>query len=270
MEKRPVIETRSLSIGYTGRGGRHTVHPGLDLQLFPGELTCLLGRNGAGKSTLLKTLCGLLAPLDGEVRIDGRSLRDYSPEQLSARVGVVLTERTQAGGISVYDLVSLGRYPHTGFFGTLREKDHAAVRAALEAVGIAHKAENHVAELSDGERQKAFIAKALAQECPIILLDEPTAFLDVTSRLETMLSLRRLAHEAGKAVLLSTHDLDTALQTADRLWLLPAISPEAGTSANKLICGAPDELVTDGSLERFFGNDTLRFDPITRRLVARQ
>ena len=270
MEKRPVIETRSLSIGYTGRGSRHTVHSGLDLQLYPGELTCLLGRNGAGKSTLLKTLCGLLAPLDGEVRIDGRSLRDYSPEQLSARVGVVLTERTQAGGISVYDLVSLGRYPHTGFFGTLREKDHAAVRAALEAVGIAHKAENHVAELSDGERQKAFIAKALAQECPIILLDEPTAFLDVTSRLETMLSLRSLAHDQGKAVLLSTHDLDTALQTADRLWLLPAISPEAGTSAKKLICGAPDELVADGSLERFFGNDTLRFDPVTRRLVARK
>lgn len=268
MEKRPVIETRSLGIGYTGRGSRHTVHSGLDLQLYPGELTCLLGRNGAGKSTLLKTLCGLLAPLDGEVRIDGRPLRDYSPEQLSAHVGVVLTERTQAGGISVYDLVSLGRYPHTGFFGTLREKDHAAVRAALEAVGIAHKAENHVAELSDGERQKAFIAKALAQECPIILLDEPTAFLDVTSRLETMLSLRRLAHEAGKAVLLSTHDLDTALQTADRLWLLPATASDG--SATSLICGAPDDLVADGSLERFFGNDTLRFDPVTRRLVARK
>ena len=195
---------------------------------------------------------------------------DYPPGELAGRIGVVLTERTQAGGISVYDLVSLGRYPHTGFFGTLREKDHAAVRAALEAVGIAHKAENHVAELSDGERQKAFIAKALAQECPIILLDEPTAFLDVTSRLETMLSLRSLAHDQGKAVLLSTHDLDTALQTADRLWLLPAISPEAGTSANKLICGAPDELVADGSLERFFGNETLRFDPATRRLVARK
>ena len=268
MEKRPVIETRSLSIGYTGRGGRHTVHPGLDLQLFPGELTCLLGRNGAGKSTLLKTLCGLLAPLDGEVRIDGKPLGSYTPEQLSARVGVVLTERTQAGGISVYDLVALGRYPHTGFFGTLREVDHAAVRAAMDAVGIAHKADKHVAELSDGERQKAFIAKALAQECPIILLDEPTAFLDVTSRLETMLSLRRLAHEAGKAVLLSTHDLDTALQTADRLWLLPATASDG--SATSLICGAPDELVADGSLERFFGNETLRFDPVTRRLVARK
>ena len=267
MEKRPVIETRSLGIGYTGRGSRHTVHPGLDLQLYPGELTCLLGRNGAGKSTLLKTLCGLLPPLNGEVLIDGKPLGSYTPEQLSARVGVVLTERTQAGGISVYDLVALGRYPHTGFFGTLREVDHAAVRAAMDAVGITHKADKHVAELSDGERQKAFIAKALAQECPIILLDEPTAFLDVTSRLETMLSLRHLAHDRGKAVLLSTHDLDTALQTADRLWLLPAVDSDG--SASPLISGSPEALIADGALETFFGGESIRFDPLTRRLVAR-
>ena len=287
MATQPVIETRSLRIGYTGRGGRHTVHPGLDLQLFPSELTCLLGRNGAGKSTLLKTLCGLLPPLDGEVRIDGKPLRSYTPERLAARIGVVLTERTQAGGISVYDLVALGRYPHTGFFGTLREQDHAAIRAAMDAVGIARKADCHVAELSDGERQKAFIAKVLAQECPIILLDEPTAFLDVTSRLETMLSLRRLAHDRGKAVLLSTHDLDTALQTADRLWLQPTCHPETdGTSrdaapgnistsafpasvAAPMTCGTPDDLIADGSLERFFSSESIRFDPTTRRLVAR-
>jgi ABC-type cobalamin/Fe3+-siderophores transport systems, ATPase components len=268
MEARPVIETRSLCIGYSGRGSRHIVHPGLDLQLLPGELTCLLGRNGAGKSTLLKTLCGLLPPLGGEVLVDGRPLGSYSPEQLSARVGVVLTERTQAGGISVYDLVALGRYPHTGFFGTLREIDHVAVRSAMEAVGIAHKADCHVAELSDGERQKAFIAKALAQECPIILLDEPTAFLDVTSRLETLLSLRRLAHERDKTILLSTHDLDTALQNADRLWLLPAISPEL-QAAEPMVCGTPDSLIADGSLAHFFSTEAVTFDPLSRRLVPR-
>jgi len=267
MEKEAVIETKGLCIGYTLRGGaRRIVHPGIDLQLFSGEMTCLLGRNGAGKSTLLKTLCGLLPPLGGEIRIDGRLLGSYTPEQLSARVGVVLTERTQAGGISVYDLVALGRYPHTGFFGTLREEDHAAVRAALEAVGIARKADNFVAELSDGERQKAFIAKALAQECPIILLDEPTAFLDVTSRLETLLSLRKLARGQNKAILLSTHDLETALQLADRIWLLPA--SEKG-SAEPMLSGTPDSLVADGSLARFFGSDTLTFDPQTRRLTAR-
>ncbi len=265
MEPATAIRTHQLCIGYTGRGQRRVVHPGLDLQLFRGQVTALLGSNGAGKSTLLKTLCGLLPPLEGDVFIEGRPLGDYSPGELAGRIGVVLTERTQAGGISVYDLVALGRYPHTGFFGTLREQDHAIIRAALETVGIADKAQRFVSELSDGERQKAFIAKVLAQECPIILLDEPTAFLDVTSRMETMVTLRRLAHEEGKAVLLSTHDLDTALQLADMLWLQPAC-PD-GTTPRPVICGTPDGLVADGSLGRFFGNDTLRFDPVTRRLV---
>ena len=236
-------------------------HSDLDLQLFTGEVTALLGSNGAGKSTLLKTLCGLLPSLHGDIFIEGKPLAGYRPGELSTRVGVVLTERTQTGGISVYDLVALGRYPHTGFFGTLRDEDHAAIRQALDTVGIADKAQRFVSELSDGERQKAFIAKALAQECPIILLDEPTAFLDVTSRMETMITLRRLAHREGKAILLSTHDLDTALQLADKLWLQSADPAEA------MICGTPDQLVGNGALARFFGSGTLRFDPDTRRLV---
>ena len=261
MQREAAIQTFSLAIGYNVRGGRRIVHPSLDLALYPGELTCLLGRNGAGKSTLLRTLCGLQPSLGGEVFIGGKPLRACSPAELSSRVGVVLTDRTQAGGITVYDLVSLGRYPHTGFFGSLREADHAKVREAIAAVGLAGKEERHVAELSDGERQKAFIAKVLAQECPIILLDEPTAFLDVTSRMETMITLRRLAHREGKAILLSTHDLDTALQLADKLWLQSADPAEA------MICGTPDQLVGNGALARFFGSGTLRFDPDTRRLV---
>ena len=268
MERTPAIETRDLCIGYPIRGGKRIVHPDLDLKLFGGQVTALLGRNGAGKSTLLRTLCGLQPALGGTVVIDGRLLDNYTPGELSAKVGIVLTERTQAGGITVYDLVSLGRYPHTGFFGTLREEDHAAVRTALATVGLTDKQERHIAELSDGERQKAFIAKVLAQECPIILLDEPTAFLDVTSRLETMVSLRRLAHGQGKAILLSTHDLDTALQMADCLWLQPAFN-ETGGQAEPMICGTPETLIADGSLSRFFGNDTLAFDPVSRRLISR-
>ena len=273
MDSRIAIEARSLCIGYPGRGGRRrtVVHPSLDLTLLRGEVTALLGRNGAGKSTLLRTLCGLQRPLGGEVLIEGRPLADYRAGELSARVGVVLTERTQAGGISVYDLVSLGRYPHTGFFGTLGEKDHSIVREAMDAVGIAGKAEKSVAELSDGERQKAFIAKVLAQECPIILLDEPTAFLDVTSRIETMATLRHLARTQDKAILLSTHDLDTALQLADRLWLQPACTVEEAAGlrpAAPLICGTPETLVEDGSLAGFFGTEAIRFDPESRRLVV--
>lgn len=269
MASRIAISTHQLGIGYTGRGGTHVVHPDLNVQLFRGEVTALLGSNGAGKSTLLKTLCGLLPPLHGEIFIEERPLPSYRPEQLAASIGVVLTERTQAGGISVYDLVALGRYPHTGFFGTLREADHAAIRTALETVGIADKAERHLAELSDGERQKAFIAKVLAQECPIILLDEPTAFLDVTSRLETMVSLRNLAHGQDKAILLSTHDLDTALQLSDRLWLQPACR-DGKEPVEPMVCGTPAELVANRALSRFFSTDTVSFDPLSRRLVARQ
>lgn len=257
------IETKSLKIGYRLSGGvEKVVHSGMNLVLKRGEVTCLLGLNGAGKSTLIKTLCGFIPPLGGDITIVGKPLREYSQSELSRTIGVVLTDRNVAGGITVYELVSLGRYPHTGFFGHLTDADHTIVRKSLEAVGIADRSCRFVAELSDGERQKAFIAKALAQECPIIILDEPTAFLDVTSRVELMMLLRSVARSQGRSVLLSTHDLDTALQFADCLWLQDG-QPE-------MMCGNPDNLVADGSLERFFSRDGLRFDPVQRRIVAEQ
>ena len=181
----PVIEASHLSIGYLLKGGkRKVIHEDLNLHLQAGEVTCLLGLNGAGKSTLLRTLCGFQPPLSGEIRLMGKPLASYSQSNFSLTVGVVLTEKTNAGGITVYELVSLGRHPYTGFFGQLKKHDKEIIEQSLEAAGIAHKAQNYVSELSDGERQKAMIAKALAQQCPIILLDEPTAFLDVTSRIE--------------------------------------------------------------------------------------
>ena len=212
------IETKELCIGYRLKGGRtQIVHDHLNLHLVSGEVTCLLGLNGAGKSTLLRTLCGFQPALSGEIRLLGRPLAHYSQTEFARTVGVVLTEKTHAGGLTVFELASLGRYPYTGFFGKLTQADRQIVRDALEAVGIAHKSANYVAELSDGERQKVMIAKVLSQQCPLILLDEPTAFLDVTSRLETMLLLHRLAAEQHKTVLLSTHDLDLAIQLADNL-----------------------------------------------------
>jgi len=262
MNTAPAIETRSLSIGYRLSKGRTKVlHECIDIRLAAGEVTCLLGLNGAGKSTLIKTLCDFIPPLSGEIDICGRPLVKYSKTELSRTVGVVLTEKTNAGGITVRELVALGRYPHTGFFGRLSDEDYAKTDKAIEAVGMSHKADSHVSELSDGERQKVFIAKALAQECPVIVLDEPTAFLDVTSRIETMILLRRIAHDEGRAILLSTHDLETALQLADRLWL-----QERGS---KMLSGTPDDLVADGTLERFFSRGPLRFDPQQRRIVAK-
>ncbi len=255
----PVIETNHLSIGYLLKGGRRKIiHEDLNLRLQPGEVTCLLGLNGAGKSTLLRTLCGFQPPLSGEIRLMGKPLASYSQSNFSLTVGVVLTEKTNAGGITVYELVSLGRHPYTGFFGQLKKHDREIIGQSLEAAGIAHKAQNYVSELSDGERQKAMIAKALAQQCPIILLDEPTAFLDVTSRIETMVLLHRLATEQHKAILLSTHDLDLAIQMGDCLWLQEKGRPMA--------CGTPEDLILSGAFESFFGKEGIVFDPSTGKL----
>lgn len=255
----PAIETCGLSIGYLLKGGRRkVVHEGLTLRLTPGEVTCLLGLNGAGKSTLLRTLCGFQPPLQGEIRLMGKPLASYSQRDFSLTVGVVLTEKTNAGGITVNELVSLGRHPYTGFFGRLSKQDRKVIEESLEAAGIAHKATQYVSELSDGERQKAMIAKALAQECPIILLDEPTAFLDVTSRIETMVLLHKLAVEQRKAILLSTHDLDLAIQMGDCLWLQEKGRPMA--------CGTPEDLIMGGAFATFFRKDGIVFDPATGKL----
>ena len=261
MSRTPVIETSGLIIGYTQKGGKNRIiHDSLQLQLFAGEMTGLLGLNGAGKSTLLRTLCGFQPALGGKIILKSRLLSDYSQSELSRLIGVVLTEKTNAGGITVQELVALGRHPYTGFFGQLKKADKQVVAESLMAVGIADKASHFVSELSDGERQKAMIAKALAQQCPIILLDEPTAFLDVTSRLETMSLLHRLCVEQGKAILLSTHDLDLAIQMSDCLWLMGKKRPMA--------CGAPEDLILNGSFASFFNKEGITFDSSSGKLTA--
>ncbi|NMB37910.1 MAG: ABC transporter ATP-binding protein [Bacteroidales bacterium] len=266
MKEQITISANGLAIGYSLRGGRHKViHNSLDLALRSGEVTCLLGLNGAGKSTLIKTLCGFLPPLAGGVTVLGAPLKSYSHDRLSTIIGVVLTEKTNAGGITAYDLVSLGRYPHTGLFGQLKESDHKAIAASIEAVGISHKASSYVSELSDGERQKVFIAKVLAQECPIIILDEPTAFLDVTSRIEIMVLLRKLAREQHKSILLSTHDLDSAIQLGDKLWLQER-GAEDGSTSVPLVCGTPEDLILSGILESFFGRKGVVFDSYSGKI----
>ncbi len=252
------LSTSGLNIGYTQRRGvTFAVHTNLNLELSAGKVTALLGLNGAGKSTLLRTICGFQPSLGGEVKLMGQSISKYSQSDISKLVGVVLTEKTAAGGISVYDLVALGRYPYTGFFGELSAEDRSIIEGSLSAVGIAHKAQDYVSELSDGERQKVMIAKALAQQCPIIVLDEPTAFLDIISRVEVMVLLRRLAHEQGKTILLSTHDLDMAIQMCDSLWLLQKGEP--------LRSGTPSELIASGDISKFFSRGDISFDTETLR-----
>ena len=247
-----VIQGKQVRIGYRNRKQVTTVHENLNFSLYRGELTCLLGSNGSGKSTLLRTLSAIQPALDGTIQLLDKPLNSYSEHARSRTIGVVLTEKTQTGGLSVYELVSLGRQPHTGFFGRLNAHDKAVIDHALQAVGIYSLRNKYIAELSDGERQKTFIAKALVQECPLILLDEPTAFLDVVSRIEIMTLLRKLAKEENKAILLSTHDIDQALLLADRLWLL--------TSQKGLTCGVTEDLILSHEMETLFPQSAIYFD----------
>ena len=215
-----MIRLDHLSIGH--KHGSHTVEVAsrLSASCLPGTLTCLVGRNGTGKSTLLRTIARFIPPLSGSVSINGRDAQRYSTAEFARLVSVVLTSRTHGRNITVAELVALGRTPYTGFWGSLTASDSAAVEESMRLVGIAHLAQRRVATLSDGERQKAMVAKALAQHTPIMLLDEPTAFLDYPSKLELIALLRRLAEERRLTILVSTHDLDIALRHTHRLWLL--------------------------------------------------
>lgn len=248
-----VLQTYNLTIGYlSSKRDRKVVSEGLSLALIPGEIVCLIGPNGTGKSTLLRTLTGLQPPLAGNVFIDDRELSTLSTFELAQNVSVVLTERVNVGILSVFALVSLGRYPYTDWAGNLSPEDIEVITWALRAVGAEELTFRNVNELSDGERQKVMIARALAQQPHVMILDEPTAFLDLPRRVEMMSLLRQLSHDTGTAILLSTHDLELALRTADRLWLLPV--------GEKIEVGAPEDLVLSGALEQAFRNDGVEFD----------
>lgn len=253
MKPQEIITAQHLAIGYRQGSKRETVvHRELQFSLCRGELTCLLGPNGAGKSTLLRTLAGSQPPLEGTLLLEDKPLDQCSKPELARKLAIVLTDKTTAGGLRVSELVSLGRQPYTGFFGGLTRHDRTITEESMRLAGISHKAEAYLSELSDGERQKAMIAKALAQQSPVILLDEPTAFLDAVSRIEVMSLLHRLARNEHKTILLSTHDIQQALQLADRLWLL---SP-----ANGLKSGATEDMVLEGEMQRFFDRDGIVFD----------
>jgi iron complex transport system ATP-binding protein len=232
------------------------VAEGLTASIPGGELTCLLGENGVGKSTLLRTLAAFLPALEGEIGLLGRPLGSYSVKELSRTIGVVLTERTDIVNMTVGELVSMGRNPYMGFWGRLTRQDRRIVEESIEMVGIGPLAGRMIQTLSDGERQKAMIAKALAQQTPVIVLDEPTAFLDFPSKVETMHLLRRLTRQMGKTILLSTHDLELALQMADRLCLM--------TAGGGLRVGTLDYLSADGTMSGFFSDRGIAFDPSRR------
>lgn len=247
------VRCASLDIGYRRKGGTTTVAGGIDATIRGGELTCLLGANGVGKSTLLRTLAAFQPKLGGHIYIGGREIDTYGDRELARTIGVVLTEKPDAQNMTVRELVCLGRSPYTGFWGTCSADDLAIVDEAIAMAGTGSLSGRMVSTLSDGERQKVMIAKALAQQTPVIYLDEPTAFLDFPSKVETMQLLRRISREAGKTVFLSTHDMELALQTADTVWLMDR--------RKGIVTGTPEDLALDGSLASFFSRRGISFDP---------
>ena len=238
------LQARNLAIGYRDR----TVASAIDCTLRPGSLTVLIGANGSGKSTLLRTITGAQPPLAGAVELDGRDIASYRAAAMARRLALVLTDRTGGGGLRVDELVSIGRHPYSGFLGGLGPDDRRAVSEAIDMVGLAHKRQSFVASLSDGERQKAMIARALAQDTPVIVLDEPTSFLDVSSRFDIMALLSRLS-AAGKTILLSTHDIAPALAVASDIW---ALTPSAGHTPATLRTGTVESLAADRTLDHIY------------------
>jgi len=246
------IRIENLTIGYPGKSDVKVVAKDINAGIYSGELTCLLGANGVGKSTLLRTLSAFQSKLGGRIFIEGKEIGDFSDKQLARVISVVLTEKPDIRNMTVDELVGLGRSPYTGFWGTLGKEDKDIVDKAIELVGITVLKGRMIQTLSDGERQKVMIAKALAQETPVIYLDEPTAFLDYPSKVEMMQLLHQLSRQTDKTIFLSTHDLELALQIADKVWLMDKLK---GVSI-----GTPEDLSLQGILGQFFTRKGIVFD----------
>jgi len=235
-----IISTRDLSIGYA----RRSVLSEINLKLKPGQLTCFMGPNGSGKTTLLRTLCGFQTPIKGHVLLGDEDIHSLSRKRQAAIYSVVLTDRIHSDYMTGRELVETGRLPHTGWHGLLREKDRELVNKALEKTGTSYLADKWLYQMSDGQRQKLMIARALCQDTPVIILDEPTAHLDLNNRVNIVNLLRDLAHDHGRTILMATHELDLALQMADHLWL--------AQTGKSVIEGMPEDLVLNGRIDEVF------------------
>ena len=247
-----IIEIANASIGYLGKSNVHKViKSAISVYALKGELVALIGENGIGKSTLLRTIAGFQPSVEGDFRICGKQISTYREKELALLMSFVSTEIIKVSNLSVFDLVSLGRYPYTNWFGKLLEEDRCLIEEAISAVGLQGYEYRMVNHLSDGERQKVMIARSLAQNTEIIVLDEPTAFLDLSNKYEIVHILHQLAREKEKTILFSTHDLTTAIAESDRLWLMLGGSVEQG---------APEDLILNGNFDDIFHSKHLYFD----------
>ncbi len=246
-----ILTLDSLKIGYVSGRSEKVLLPPINATANKGELIAVIGKNGIGKSTLLRTIAGLQLPLGGEILYSGKNIHDYSRIDLAQKVGYISTEIVKVSNMSVYDLVSIGRFPHTNWLGKIDGKNHNAIMNALEKTGLSGFRNRFIAELSDGERQRTMIARILAQDTGLMVMDEPTAFLDIGSKYEILHLLHLLSNKNDKTIIFSTHDLHMAVSQADKIWLI---------IDNELIEGAPEDLMIRGAFDHLFDSSPVKFN----------
>lgn len=255
-----LLELQSLEIGYPiSKVRRQALVPAVNLEVRQGDFIALSGANGTGKSTLLKTIAGIIPALGGKILLQNKPLQSYSAAEKALLVSIVLTEYPEDQFLHAEDVVAMGRYPHLGFWGIMRANDRRIVAQSMEACGISHLKGRRLVSLSDGERQKTMIAKALAQDSPLIILDEPSAFLDYPGKIELMQLLKQLVKTSNKAIVFSSHDLDLVLRSVDQLWLMAKGRP--------LVAGKPEELVLSGQINSYFDRNGLSFDQVLGHFI---
>jgi iron complex transport system ATP-binding protein len=252
MKRSTALHTQDLTVGYGKGKGRNQVISRINVEAQTGQIISLIGANGTGKSTLLRSLAGLQPILDGEILIESNNFRSLTASQIATKISIVLTDRVQTGYFTVGDLVALGRHPYTDWRGRMNKEDIKSVKEALAITGLSLMAGNDLATLSDGQKQKALIARAIAQDGAILLLDEPLIHLDIPSKWEIFHLLKRMAHEKSKTVILATHELDLSLRMADQLWLID--------DNHAMVTGAPEDLVLEGSISKAFNSLQYTFD----------
>ncbi|SNR59692.1 iron complex transport system ATP-binding protein [Lutibacter agarilyticus] len=254
----PIIKTANLSIGYSSKKGINTIASNLNINLESGNLVCLLGKNGIGKSTLLRTITKVQPALEGDVLIDNAYLETFTNHSLAKTLSLVLTERLPDTSLTVYELVALGRQPFTNWIGYLTTNDLEIIQASFEKTNTQHLMNAKCHELSDGQLQKVLIARALAQDTPIIVLDEPTAHLDLHHTINTFTLLKKLAKDFNKTIIVSTHEINLALQIADALWLM---------TPTKFIAGTTAELISNNDLNLLFDSELISFNKTLKQFT---
>jgi len=248
----PFLQLNRVSIGYRTQRDPRIIQSDLTLTAREGELIALIGKNGCGKSTLLRSIASLQPILSGSILLNGEEIHSLTPRKRARLLSVVLTGQESVASFTVRELIAIGRDPYTGWLGSLTDEDQAVIDRAIAMTYLMGFGERNIHELSDGERQRVFIARALAQDTPLILLDEPTSHLDLPNRINILLLLQKLARETGKTIFISTHELETAMQVADKLWLM---EKEKG-----IVVGAPEDLVLNGSFDTVFRHPSYEFD----------